>query len=471
MSLFLLVFSALLFPMLLIYRLISPKKRYLLLLFLSLGFYLFSGALSFAFVVLCSSVAYFSARCKKDLLGIVLIIMLWAGERAVSAGTSLFSAVGLSFYALRLISYLIEARRGVIKSEANFLHLLLFASYFPMALLGPVAVWDELSESLFEGRLPGAVECLSGVIRVLFGAFKKCVIADALAQPLLVIAEGDGYSGAYVLLLTVLYSARIYCDFSGGIDMMLGASRLFGIRLPENFDRPFASLTLREFWNRWHITLGEWFERYVFFPLSLSKPMQSLSRRMRSRFGRARGRKLPVYLATLATWLLTGLWHGARANFVAWGLINGVLVIISAETAPWGERIGERYPRLSASGALKSVRRVRVFLVIGAVRLLDVYGSVGQTFKMVVSIFYDVGSYGHAFGGGFFEIIMPWRFMTVLGALFVVFLVSALGIKSDDVAKKPFLSALAVFSLALCVLLFGAYGREFVGGEFIYSRY
>ncbi len=457
--------------MLLLYRLIPREKRYILLCAVSLIFYLAFGLLSLLYVLAAALAAYAFSR-KRELcrIGVFSLILLWLSSRYLYESLDTLRIIGISFYSLRVISYLVEVRRGRIDRERDFLKLLLFVSYFPLALQGPVAEHGEISKRLYGGKLASGGESLSALIRILYGLFKKTVIADALAQPLSLVTE-ERRGGAYVLFLLVFYSARIYCDFSGGIDIMLGISRLFGIELPENFDRPFCSLSLREFWNRWHITLGEWFERYVFYPLSLSMPMQRLSRHVRSRLGNKRGRKLPMYFATLCTWLLTGLWHGARANFIAWGLTNGILVIVSSELSRSGERISARYPRAERSRTLTALRRTRVFFVIGAVRLLDVYGSVGLTFSRLVSIFSDVASYRTAFSGGLLEIMPLWRLFAVLGALFAVFLVSSLGIKSNDAAKKPFFSAAAVFSLAFCILVFGVYGRGFDGGEFIYSRY
>ena len=313
---------------------------------------------------------------------------------------------------------------------------------------------------------------MSGLILMLWGTFKKLVVANALATPLSVIAGNTNkYRGGYVLVLICLYSAEIYCDFSGGIDIVRGASGMLGIPLPKNFDRPFSSTTLREFWNRWHISLGEWFEHYVFYPLSLSRPMQGLSKRARARLGARRGRKIPLYTATMVTWLLTGLWHGFRPNFIAWGLINGGLVLLSLELAPLCERLHTRHPRLSENNALGvALLRIRVFLIIGAIRLLDLYGSVSLTFKMLATPLYDLASYRGILGGMLSLIDAP-RLIALALALAAVFLASHLGIKAEDLAKSPARAAATVFGLAFFALTLGGYGMGFSAGDFIYSRF
>lgn len=488
---------------LLLYAVFPKRARWGVLCAVSLLFFLFSGLYSCLCVVAVSLLSYSfalgvekarrqgSKSARKRLLsaGIVAVLTVWAFARFFSAkwastsffaapwaSTSFFAAgwraLGISFFSLRDISYLCEVGRGKTWAQRNFFKFLLFVAWFPAALLGPVTSYGEVSDRLCSGRLATAEESVSGLLRIAWGVFKKVVIANALAAPLgEIVSENWTYTGAFTLFLLIFYSAQIYCDFSGGIDIALGVSLLFGVDLPENFDRPFSSTSLREFWNRWHITLGEWFEHYVFYPLSLSKPMQRLSRFCRKRLGVNVGRRLPVYFATLATWLLTGLWHGASINFIVWGLTNGVLVLLSQGMSPVFEKFYERHPKIKAKRAvLDSFARVRVFFVIGAVRLLDLYRNPLTLLGLFGSVFSDGGSYLR-FPSEILSLISPPTALTILASLLAVFLVSKSKIRAEKIAKKPCLAAACVFLLVGVSLTFGTYGAGFNSGDFIYSRY
>ncbi len=457
----------------LVYSLAPRRARWGILCAASVIFYLLAGMTSFVFVVVVSATSYFlslyeNKKVLASYAAVLIILSAWTSAKLLSERGSVVVPLGISFYSLRVISYLVKLKRGKISAERNFFKYLLFVSYFPICMLGPVAEYDEMSSRLFKGQKAGTEDTVSATLRVSWGIFKKTIIADALTAPLGVISsDPEIYSGAYTLFLLIFYSARIYCDFSGGMDIVLGVSRLFGIKLPENFDRPFSSRSLREFWNRWHITLGEWFEHYVFYPLSLSKPMRKLTKWAKARLGAQRARKIPVYTATMLTWMLTGLWHGARWHFLAWGVINGALVILSNEATP----IFVKKFKNRDGFFLIWLGRIRVFLIIGAVRLLDVYESLPVTLRMLGSIFVDIRSYAHLCFGGLFEIIAFPKLLTVIFSLMLVFLVSEKGITSENIAKKPISAAVCAFALLLVSLIFGAYGEGYVASDFIYSRY
>lgn len=459
---------------------ISPQiARPYVLAAASALFYLFLGIVSFACIFSVTVVSFFlGLRIEKAknanrtlyfLLGVFFLLAIWFVSRA---NIGIVAPIGISFYTLRIISYLADVRRGNSSAEGNFFKYLLFTSFFPLAFLGPVAKYKECRSMLrdHDGSVWNNVS--GGILRILFGVFKKLVVADALISPVgQILSDTEKYFGAYIIILIALYSVEIYFDFSGGIDIVLGASRLFGISMPENFKKPFASKSLAEFWNRWHITLGEWFEHYVFYPISLSKPMQRLSRFLRKKLGLSIGKRIPVYFATLATWCLTGLWHGGKLHFVVWGIMNGVLVLCSSETSKILGALGDKHPKISHFREMISFfAPIRVFFLIGAVRLLDVYQSVSLTFRMITSIITRPESY---FGLAFklndflsFSSIFP----VILGLL-AVFVVSKLGIKSNKISERPYAFALCSVALLASSLLFGSYGYGYNASDFIYSQF
>ena len=482
---------------LVIYRVVPEKYRFAVLLCSSIAFYLLVGIFSLFVILIFTLSSYLLAllierqdgqgsvlsslegqkrnrsRAKKKsypitVAAVLLLVSFWIIIRELSP----YSAVGMSFYALRIISYLIDVYRGKIRAQRNLQKYLLFTSFFPLAFLGPVVSYGEVAESLFKGAKPSYDDTLSGAYRISVGVFKKVVIANALSTPLSLIAvEPQRYFGAYTLFLLIFYTVEIYCDFSGGIDICLGASRMLGIDLPENFKRPFASENVREFWNRWHITLGEWFEHYVFYPLSFSKPMQKMSRLCRRRFGSRVGKRLPLYAATLFTWLLTGLWHGSEGHFVAWGLVNGLIVLVSQELSRPTAEFWDKHPRARDSGLRTVFSRVCVFVLIGAVRLLDVYRSAPLTAKMLLSVFYRFDSYTELFSGSIFDLISHETFAVVIAALVILYLPELFGRSVVSPSQKPIAASFFIVSLALCAMLFGTYGIGFDASDFIYSHF
>ncbi len=476
---------------LLLYRLTPKSKRWILLCIISLFFYAFAGIFAFLYIFVVALSSYFFAllmqRCDKGesksvscrrkryifIFSVIRVLSAWMAVKIFCEVSGGLIPLGISFYSLRIISYLVDVKRGHVSAETDFLKYLLYVSYFPMIIQGPLFGYKDMRNELYSGECADTELFLSGVLRFLWGIFKKIVVANALTAPLSEIYDfPNSYSGAYTLFLLIFYSAQIYCDFSGGIDMAIGVSRMFGISLPENFDRPFSSTTPGEFWNRWHITLSGWFEHYVFYPISLSKPMQKISRSSRKKMGSNIGKRIPLYIATLFTWLMTGLWHGVKEHYISWGLINGVMVLISSELQYMfsGMRKNADISSLWMS-ILNIFRRVRVFLLIGAVRLLDVYRSTQLTLRMLSTIFFDGESYISFFGGGVFGVIEPYALVTVLFALAVIFFVSKGRISTEKIARHPWLSSVTACSLIFACLMFGSYGVGFNADDFIYSQF
>ena len=462
---------------------LSPlRMRVYVLSVLSLLFYLLLGIVSFVCIFAVTLISFGFAlwieRREKGgseillFVSVLLVLIIWLGVRgAVGLSITAFP-IGISFYSLRIISYLADVRRGSIAAERNLFKYILYTSFFPIAFLGPVVNYKDVNSTLLYPSRASWDNISGGVLRILFGVFKKLVVADALIDPVRkMISDTDRFFGAHVIILIVTYSVEIYFDFSGGIDIALGAAQIFGVSLSENFNKPFSSKTIAEFWNRWHITLGEWFEHYVFYPISLSRPMQRASRYLRGKLGVKVGKRIPLYFATILTWLLTGLWHGGEGHFTAWGLINGILVILSSETSKVIKGICDRHRMIDFFRRKVSfLASVRVFFIIGAVRLLDVYEDMLLTFKMIGSIFTRPESYI-----GIVDTIGNLMPLSSLIPIFLgiatVFFVSKFGIRAQKICRYPYAFALCVVALISTSLLFGVYGYGFDASDFIYSQF
>ena len=390
---------------------------------------------------------------------------------------SLILPLGISFYTFRSTGYLIDVYRGKARAAVNLGKYALFISFFPAVMQGPICRYNDLAEQLDTPHRAEWDNLSAGLLRMLWGLFKKLVVADTLMVAVkTIVGTPEDFGGMYVLLLIILYSAVIYGDFTGGIDITIGLSRMLGLRLTENFNRPFSSRSTAEYWNRWHITMGSWFTDYVFYPLSICSSMQKLTKWSRAHLGKAVGMRFPVYLATLVTWFLTGLWHGASWNFIVWGVLNGVIILVSRECEPLYKRFHARFPRLTSSAFYGGFACVRTFFLMGAVRILDCYRNVPVTCKAFASMFYDFSHWGDLPDGSFMEklgLTLPVC-VTVGLATALIFFVSRAGKETpvaDRLSRRPVLWTLACLGLTVAVLICGCYGIGFDAGDFIYKTF
>ncbi len=406
--------------------------------------------------------------------GISTAIKAFGGEGLTVP--SFLLPLGISFYTFQSMGYLIDVYRKSVRAEKNFAKLLLFVSYFPQLLQGPISRFGALHEQLIAPHAFDAFSFRAGLLRVMWGYFKKMLLADtAMIAIGTILASPEEYTGVYVFLLILLYSAQIYGDFTGGIDITIGLSEMMGIRLAENFNRPFSSRSTKEYWNRWHITMGSWFTDYVFYPLSVSRPMQALSESSCKRLGKALGLRVPVYIATIVTWFLTGLWHGAGWNFIIWGLLNCLVILVSREFEPLYRSFYKRFPRLADAPVWHAFQATRTFLLMGLIRSLDCYRDVPQTFRMWWSMIANPNA-GELFVGKtpLWELLTVPQWGVVLVSAILIFFVSRAGKDTPvrhRVAKHSVLCCAAVCALFVAVLIFGAYGIGYDASQFIYTQF
>ena len=257
---------------------------------------------------------------------------------------NLLLPMGISFYTFQTMGYIIDVYRGKYGAEKNIGKLALFVSFFPQLIQGPISRFDDLSLSLYKEHNFDAKGFSFGFQRVLWGYFKKLVIADRIVIAVLEITKNpETYDGIFVLVGMVFYAIQLYADFTGGIDITIGIAQMLGIKVKENFNRPYFSKSIVEYWRRWHITMGTWFKDYIFYPLSVCKPMLNISKSSRKRFGEQIGKRVPVYLSTMTVWFTTGLWHGASWNFVVWGLLKRICDFSFQEFEPLYAKFHQKF--------------------------------------------------------------------------------------------------------------------------------
>ncbi|MBX2829033.1 MAG: MBOAT family protein [Flavobacteriaceae bacterium] len=222
--------------------------------------------------------------------------------------------VGLSFYTFQTMSYTIDVFRNKIKPTQNFLEFMCFVSFFPQLVAGPIERARDLLPQFENKRTFDYQEAKEGLRQILWGLFKKILVADKLGIAVTMVFNEPEHHGMLMLAYgSLLFFFQIYCDFSGYTDIAIGTAKLFGFKLNRNFKIPYLSVSIAEFWMRWHITLTKWFTDYVYFPILRSRKKITPTLRI---------------FAVIVTMILVGLWHGANWTFVMFGLVNGIILVV-----------------------------------------------------------------------------------------------------------------------------------------------
>lgn len=217
--------------------------------------------------------------------------------------------VGISFYIFQALSYTVDVYRKDVKAEKNFLKYALFVSFFPQLVAGPIERSKNLIKQIHERHYFNAQRVKDGLLLMIWGGFQKIVIADRVAIVVdTVFNNFPEYGGMYIVVASILFAVQIYCDFAGYSTIAIGAAKVMGFALMENFNAPYFSTSVSEFWRRWHISLSSWFKDYLYIPLG----------------GNRKG-KLRKYINLMIVFIVSGLWHGAEWSFVIWGALNRIV--------------------------------------------------------------------------------------------------------------------------------------------------
>lgn len=484
-------FAAFAAALLILYYRIPKQHQWKLLLIASGWFYLSCGWMCWLFILTTAITSYLAARIMEDngqkhsktwakrinrywLAGCLLLNF---GILGMCKWNVIFSKgyvlpLGISFYMFQSIGYVIDVYRGKNTAEKNFFRFALFVSYFPQLIQGPISKHSQLAVQLHAPHSYDGKQVSFGFQRMLWGYFKKLVIADRISTAVVTLLDPQ-YTGVSFFVLTVFYAVQIYADFTGGIDIALGLSHSLGISLPENFIHPFFSKNIAQYWRRWHITLGAWMKDYVFYPISVSRPMLRLSKAARARFGNF-GKRLPVYVATIATWFVTGIWHGLTPNFVLWGMLNCFFIILSEELTPLYHRFHTRFG-LKDRKWYGCFEILRMFVLMNLIRACDLFPNVGDYFGRIASLATDF-NFHILWDGTLLELGLTGLDYGILSVgVLAMLAVSLLQEKQGSVREllwnKPVLRGSLMAALFLAVLLMGSYGVGYDASSFIYNRF
>ena len=387
----------------------------------------------------------------------------------------LFLPLGISFYTFQSMGYLIDIYYGKYDAEKNPFKFALYVSFFPQIIQGPISRFGALAPELYKETSFDFDRIKFGFYRIVWGLFKKLVIADRLAVYVTTAIDfREDYKGIYLFFAIFFYSMQIYGDFSGGIDVALGVSELFGIRIAENFERPFFSKSIAEYWRRWHITLGTWFKDYIFYPLSISKKIINLGKWTKTHVNEALGKRIPIYLPMVVVWAATGMWHGSENKYVVWGLFNCIFIILGTEFEPVSRWLIAKLHINEKGLALKVFRIVKTFWLMAFLRIFDISANVDAAFETIKCMFQEIPAF--RFQTMFDNLNLPLEeFVVACAAIFILFCVSMLQ-RRGSLRARIFKLPTAVQWVVLCtligtVVIFGSYGRGFDAQQFIYLQF
>ena len=390
------------------------------------------------FILLTGTVTFFLSKIiKKEknyflmLFTYLLILMpfLFFKYIVVIIKINILVPLGISYYTLALISYVSDIYHDRYQPEEDLINFMLYVLYFPCLFIGPINKYNEFSEQIKKIKFVKE-NVANSLLKISVGAIKKIIIANKLNVVIAILASNTTYTGLYVLLGCFIYSILLYCDFSGGVDIVLGISKIFNIDLVPNFDKPYLSQTIKEFWRRWHMSLGRWLKDYIYIPL-----------------GGNREGNLNTKINTLVTFIISGLWHGI--NYILWGILNGIFVIINL-------KFKNKYLNI-----------LLTMIIISLLWVFFIYGDMLVSLKMLLSIF-NITSFSLWNLG-----LNIYDYIIILSFLVMVIMYE---IKIDKVLlwfdKISFNKKVMIFALILLlILVFGNYGLDVNSQSFIYGSF
>lgn len=366
--------------------------------------------------------------------------------------------LGISFYTLQALSYLIDVYRGEAQGERSLWKFALYMSFFPIIMQGPICRYSQLSPQLSSPHRLDYRQLKFGAQLMLWGFFKKLVIADRAGLLVNQVFDNyEAYAGLSVFVAMCLYTLQLYADFSGCVDISRGVSGMLGISLPDNFRRPLFSQSIQEFWRRWHISLSSWFRDYVYIPLG----------------GNRKG-QFRKYLNVLLVFALSGIWHGVGMNYLFWGLLHGVYQVTGALSRRPREAVLRRLGLSRNSRALTLPRQLFCFLLVSFAFLFFRAPGLRAGMHMARAMF--LGSWLPQPVGALFSLGLDRPDMLVLAVslalLLAVSLIQERQSLRELISRQRLPLRWALYLLCLfAVLIFGIYGPGYDSAQFIYMNF
>lgn len=391
------------------------------------------------------------------------------------------SLIGISYYSLMMISYLVDIYRGTCEAQKNIFKCALFMSYFPILTSGPFIRYEGVGKELYKGHKFSYEDMCKGLIRVLWGLFKILVISLRIGTYVDTIYSNlNTFSFIFTIIAVLFFTLQLYTNFSGSIDVIIGISEIIGIKLPENFKLPFFSRTITELWRNWHITLGAWLRDYIFYPLLKSDGMQKLNKKCKNIFGKKVGKKIPTYLSMLIMWILIGIWHeGAYKFIIGSGLLQFIFMLLEDILGSIANKINKKLGINTEVFSYKLYQVIRTYLLFSfsmiffrATRVSNAIEIIKNMFTLNIqtlmkkeflfNIFDYIGLDIYDFGILIISLII----------LLIVELLSRRESSREKLLKQNIVFRWGIiYVLTFSVIIFGCYGAGYDAAAFIYRGF
>ena len=405
--------------------------------------------------------------------------ILYALSLAPSAKSlGLLLPLGISFYTFQALSYVFDIYNQKYTPEQNPFKLACYLIYFPQLIQGPINRFDKLSPHLFSYHAASDTHFGRASVLFCYGALKKYVMADLLVDSISYIFDYKPASlpGSVIVFGILLYSAQQYADFSGGIDMVEATSEFLGIPMQANFRRPYFSISLADFWRRWHISLGLWMKDYVFYPLALTRPMKALGKCVKTHISSHLGKTLPAALANIFVFLLVGVWHGADAHFIWWGLYNGLVIATSDIAKPLTQGLAHLLHINQKTRSYHVFSVIRCFIVVNIGWYFDRIFDAQTSFTCLYNTVFSF--HAHMLYPTLYSIGIKEDQILAIALSFVmcvvVFVVSFINERGGNTLayfdKQHHIARYALYIAVFLVLVFASYLSSNHGG-FMYANY
>ena len=503
-------FLCCLVAVILIYYCIPKRVHWVFLLLVSLSYFATTGyPILLIYPVVTTLVAYFGGMYlykvkgpDKKKLVLSLVIFLSIGilgvlkytnffvytrnafstrlfpESTLIPGIHFLVPLGISFYTLSLLGYVIDIYYELEIPEQNPFKLLLYGVYFPVMNSGPILRFKDMKAEFFKPHVLQFEMLTKGMQRILWGFMKKLVIAERLAILVNTVFDHNTDYGSLVLFLAAIcFVIQLYADFSGYMDIVIGISQLFGIKIPENFNTPFFATSVAEFWRRWHMTLGAWLKDYLFYPLLRTPLFLSLPTKLKGKVGKKAAKQSTVFSGMFLLWFTVGIWHGGAWKYIIGsGLIHWFYIVMEEALEPvWKKMRVLLHINLEARGYL-AFQRIRTLCLFSIAFIFFRAQSLSQGLayirRMVTTLQLQELVDGTVFRLG----LEPIELVIAVVSFIALYLVSRVQYRGIDVRDKIAELSLPLrwaiyYGLLFYVILLGYYGPGYSAAEFIYQAF
>ena len=391
---------------------------------------------------------------------------------------SFLAPIGISFYTLEALSYILDVYYEKIEADKNILRVALYLSFFPQIMEGPISRYSDTAKDLYAGYKVTYNNFCFGYQRILYGFVKKIIIADRLNFLVNTVFDNyHTYSGATILVGVIGYTVMLYMEFSGTMDIVIGIGGFFGIKIKENFRQPFFAKNISEFWTRWHISLGQWFKDYIFYPVSLSKRMKKLTLKARKILGNRFGPLISGAIALFAVWSLNGLWHGAGYTFLFYGMYQFTLILLGNIFEPTINNTCKKLHINRQNIVYRVFQSVKMTCFVFIGELFFRAPTVKAGFGMLKRIFTSFNLHNTLKSNQLFTLGLDIKdYFIIIVTLVVIFIVGILKEKNHNIRteiskKNIIIRWMIYYMLILSIIIFGAYGPGYIPVDPIYADF